>query len=94
MIELCKVSQIINDKYDVVVTNPPYMGNGGMNDELSEMLKLNYPNSKNDMSTVFMEAYLNSIKPEGYLAMINIPVWMFIKSYSNLRRFIWKLYYY
>ena len=88
LIELCKVSQIINDKYDVVVTNPPYMGNGGMNDELSEMLKLNYPNSKNDMSTVFMEAYLNSIKPEGYLAMINIPVWMFIKSYSNLRRFI------
>lgn len=90
LFEFYKVSLLLNRQYNVAVTNPPYMGNGGMNDKLSEMLKMNYPSSKNDMSTVFMESYLHSIKPEGYLAMINIPVWMFIKSYAQLR----KLYYY
>ena len=88
LFEFYKVSLLLNRQYNVAVTNPPYMGNGGMNDKLSEMLKMNYPSSKNDMSTVFMESYLHSIKPEGYLAMINIPVWMFIKSYAQLRKLI------
>lgn len=61
LFEFYKVSLLLNRQYNVAVTNPPYMGNGGMNDKLSEMLKMNYPSSKNDMSTVFMESYLHSI---------------------------------
>ena len=50
LFEFYKVSLLLNRQYNVAVTNPPYMGNGGMNDKLSEMLKMNYPSSKNDMS--------------------------------------------
>lgn len=52
---------------------------------LIEYIKKNYPNSKSDMSTVFMEKTLELCKPHGYMAMINIPVWMFLSSYEKLR---------
>ena len=72
-------------KYHVVVTNPPYMGAGGMNGDLSNYVRIVYPDSKSDMSTVCMEQCLALCVNYGYIAMINIPVWMFISSYEKLR---------
>ena len=72
-------------KYHVVVTNPPYMGASGMGAKLSEYVKAAYPDSKSDMSTVCMERCMTLCSAEGYMAMINIPVWMFLSSYEKLR---------
>lgn len=77
--------RLLAQKYDVVVTNPPYMGAGGMNPKMTEFVKDNYPDSKSDASTAFMEQALNMCSDSGYMAMINIPVWMFIASYEKLR---------
>lgn len=77
---------ILTQKYDVVITNPPYMGGSGMNEKLSAYVKENYPDTKSDMSTVFMETTINMCKNTGYMAMINIPVWMFLSSYEKLRK--------
>jgi len=79
------VAEILAAKYDVVVTNPPYMGGNGMSSLLAEFVKKYYPYSKSDMSTVFMEKTLELCNPHGYMAMINIPVWMFLSSYEKLR---------
>src|SRR5574344_685090 len=46
---------VLSQKYDVVVTNPPYMGSSGMSATLSKYVKANYPDTKSDLSTVFME---------------------------------------
>ncbi len=77
--------RLLAQKYDVVVTNPPYMGSSGMGAKLSEFVKKNYPDSKRDLSTAFMEQTLHLCKPTGFMAMINIPVWMFILNYESLR---------
>ncbi|MEY2304018.1 BREX-1 system adenine-specific DNA-methyltransferase PglX [Bacillus tropicus] len=82
---LIKQSKVMSQKYGAVVTNPPYMGSNGMGKELSIYLKKHFPNSKNDFSTVFMETSMRYCVPNGNFAMINIPVWMFITSYKNLR---------
>jgi len=82
---LVKQARIMSQKYDVVCTNPPYMGARNMNDKLAKFLKETYPDSKSDMSTVFMEKCLKLCKNEGYVAMINIPSWMFLSTYENLR---------
>lgn len=82
---LVRVAQTLAQKYDVVVTNPPYMGSSGMGAKLAEYVKKNYPDTKSDMSTVCMEKALNMCKPCGYMSMINIPVWMFLSSYEKLR---------
>lgn len=81
--KLVRVARNLGQKYEVVVTNPPYMGSSGMNRQLSNYIKDFYAKSKGDLSTVFMEKTLKMSK--GYTAMINIPVWMFITSYEKLR---------
>ena len=86
LLPLVKCVELLAQKYDVVVTNPPYMGASGMNARLAEYVKSNYPNTKSDMSTVFMEKTVKMCKKTGYMSMINIPVWMFLSSYEKLRK--------
>jgi len=83
--KLALQAKILSSKYDVVVTNPPYMGISNANAKLNEFVKASYPISKTDMSTVFMEKCSNLCKRCGYFAMINIPVWMFLVSFEKLR---------
>ena len=82
---LVNQSEIMAGNYHAVVTNPPYMGAGGMSEKLSDFSKKNYPNTKSDMSTICMEKCLKLCSNEGFNAMINIPVWMFLSSYEKLR---------
>jgi len=72
-------------KYHCVVDNPPYMGSGNMNKELSEFVKTNYPDSKADLMACFMEAGLAALYYNGLLGMINQHSWMFLSSYEKLR---------
>ena len=82
---LIKQAIVLTQKYDVVVTNPPYMGGAGMNGKLADFVKENYPDSKSDLSTAFMEQTIALCSEHGYMSMINIPVWMFLSSYEKLR---------
>ncbi|MBE8950074.1 MAG: BREX-1 system adenine-specific DNA-methyltransferase PglX [Quinella sp. 3Q1] len=76
----------LTQKYHVVSTNPPYMGGSGMGSKLAAYVKKNFPDSKSDLSAVFMERCRAFANGGGYYSMINIPVWMFISSYEKLRR--------
>ena len=88
LLPLVKCAEVLAQKYDAVVTNPPYMNWSGMNSTLQGYLKQKYSNSRSDLSTVFMEKCLHICKQFGFMAMINIPVWMFITSYSDLRSYL------
>ncbi|AUB59809.1 restriction endonuclease [Methanobacterium subterraneum] len=90
LLPILKQSEIFANNYDIVITNPPYMGKNGMDKNLIDYLKLNYPKTKSDLSTVFIEKTLNMCKNGGYMSMINIPVWMFLSSYEDLREIIIK----
>ena len=85
VLSLIQVAEVMAQKYDVVVTNPPYMGGGNMDAKLTEFVKEHYPDAKSDMSTVMMECALQICKQNGFMTMINIPVWMFLSSYEKLR---------
>lgn len=77
---------ILARKYDVVVTNPPYMGRKGMNAELSKYVKENYKKSSADLYAVFMEVASHSAKENGFIALINQHSWMFLSSFEKLRK--------
>ena len=76
---------LLSTKYHCIVDNPPYMGSGNMNKILGDYVKLNYPDSKADLMTCFMEAGWNMLLPKGNLGMINLPSWLFISSFEKLR---------
>jgi len=76
---------LLSNKYHCVVDNPPYMGGGKMNKILGDYVKSNYPNSKADLMTCFMESGWNTLHNNGYLGMINLPSWLFLSSFEKLR---------
>ena len=78
-------AESLTNQYMAIVTNPPYMGNGNMNTKLVSYTKKTYPDTKSDLSTVFMEKARYLCRDSGYYSMINIPVWMFLSSYRVLR---------
>ena len=82
---LMELAQVLVQKYDVVVTNPPYMGSSGMGAKLVNFVKKNYPDSKSDLFAVFIEACGKMTRKNGYQAMITQHAWMFLSSFEKLR---------
>jgi hypothetical protein len=76
----------LSKKYHCIVDNPPYMGGGNMNKVLGDFVKKNYPDSKADLMTCFMEAGWNMLVPNGYVGMINFSSWMFLSSFTSFRK--------
>ena len=83
--KLIRVAKNLGQKYDAVVTNPPYMGSSGMGAKLSKYVKDNYPDSKSDLFAVFIEKCGWMTKKNGYQAMITQHAWMFLSSFEKLR---------
>lgn len=82
---LIKVAKNLGQKYDAVVTNPPYMGASGMGAKFSKYVKDNFADSKSDLFAVFIEKCGQMAKKNGYQAMITQHAWMFLSSFEKLR---------
>ena len=82
---LIELARMLVQKYDVVVTNPPYMGSSNMDARLSEFVKKNYPDSKADLFAVFIERCGQMTAENRYQAMITQHAWMFLSSFEKLR---------
>ena len=84
--KLVEQANILSQKYDVVVTNPPYMGSSNMSAGLSKFVKKEYPDSKSDLFACFIERCGNVVKANGYVAMITQHAWMFLSSFEAFRK--------
>lgn len=82
---LLKQAIMLTQKYDVVVTNPPYMPVSNAGTKLNDYVKKNYPDSKTDLFAVFIERCKGMLKVNGYQAMITMHSWLFLSSYEKLR---------
>ncbi|MGN0313197.1 MAG: BREX-1 system adenine-specific DNA-methyltransferase PglX [Fusicatenibacter sp.] len=85
LLPLVQVAEALAQKYDTVVTNPPYMSNKGMSNNLLSYIQKNYPDGKADLFAVFIEKCKSELKPNGLQAMITQHSWMFLSSYEKLR---------
>ena len=86
--DLLNLSIILNKKYDIVCTNPPYMGRKSMNEKLSDFLQKEYPKTKLEMYSAFIERCLDMTCEDGFLAMVTIHTWMFITSFEETRNIL------
>jgi hypothetical protein len=83
--QLIEQAILLSQKYDAVVTNPPYMGSSGMGAPLANFVKKYYPDSKSDLFAVFIEVCSRMVGENCYQAMITQHAWMFLSSYEKLR---------
>lgn len=81
---LLNQARALSEKYDVLITNPPYIGISSMEAPIKDYAAKNYPNSKTDMFAMFMETEF--VRPNGFTAMINMQGWMFLSSFIDLRQ--------
>jgi len=86
--KLVRVAKKLGQKYDAVVTNPPYMGASNMNATLSKFIKDNFADYKSDFFSAFIVKCSALAKKEGYLGFLTPYVWMFIQSYEKLRQYL------
>lgn len=85
---IMKMIEILQQKYDIIVTNPPYMNNSVMPNFLKKYISKYYPSAKGDAFSSFMIRNILFSKENSYLSFMTPYVWMFISSYEDLRKYI------
>ena len=85
LLPLVQTAEALAQKYDVVVTNPPYMAVSNAGAKVNDYVKKNFPDSKADLFAVFIERCGQMAKKNGYQAMITQHAWMFLSSFEKLR---------
>lgn len=84
--QLIQQSKILSRNYDVVCTNPPYLGRRSMNTNLRNYLDKHYNMTKSDLFAAFMERIFNFVKVNGFSSVVTMQSWMFLSSYEKFRR--------
>lgn len=83
--QLIKIGKNLAQKYEVVITNPPYMATSNGGAKLNDFVKKYYPDSKTDLYAVFIERCMSMASKNGYVGMITQHSWMFLSTYEKLR---------
>lgn len=86
VIAVLRMAEALSPNYHVVVANPPYMGVRGMTDGVTAWVRDNYPDSKADLMTCFMERARKLTRTFGSWGMINLPSWMFLSTFEKMRK--------
>ena len=80
--------RLLAQKYDVVVTNPPYMGNGGMSGKMASYVEANYTDGKADLFAAFILRCFEITKQNGMVGLMTSYTWMFLSGYQSIRETI------
>ena len=88
LMHLVDVGECLSKKYDVCVTNPPYLNK--MDSKLKEFARNNYKDYASDLFSIFIYRNFGFCKENGYSGLLTPNVWMFISSYEKLRNHILK----
>lgn len=80
---------MLSQKYDVVITNPPYLGSSRFSAELDKFVKDHYADVKSDLSMIMLKRALSSaIKDNGFVSFVTTSSWMFLSSFEKLRTYM------
>lgn len=83
--QLIKQARIMQQKYECVITNPPYLGSKFFDAKLTEFMTKKYPNSKSDTCVAFIEKALQMTAKNSYCALVVMQSWMFLSSFEKFR---------
>lgn len=80
--------RLLTQKYDVVVTNPPYLNASYMPDELKFFINENYADYKTDLFSAYFQQVKCLCEPNGHIGLLAPYVWMFISSHEKVRSLV------
>ena len=78
-------AKYLSNRYNIVITNPPYLSPSKSDNVLKGFAQNEYPRSKTDTGVMFIERNFEFIPANGYVAMITLQSWMFLTRFENFR---------
>ena len=90
LIYLIKSCEVICKKYDILITNPPYMASKGMSDRLLQYVQTAYPEGKSDLFSCFIDRGFAYVKNNGFNVQVTMQVWMFLTAYEKFRKKVYE----
>lgn len=90
---LLEAARLLNSRYELVITNVPYLGRRDQDDRLKRFCEQYYDDAKHDLANVFLARCLELSKSEGNgVVQIVMPQnWLFLKSYKKQRQALLRL---
>ena len=82
---MVRAAQLLSRRYELVITNVPYLKHGKQDQKLGAFCEQHYPLAKNDLATVFLERCLRLCTKGGAASLVMPQNWLFLKSYRKLR---------
>ncbi len=83
--------QLLTQKYDVAVANPPYTDSADFGPELKIFVEANYKQPykfNTNLYAVFIKRCCEIINENGKVAMVHPPTFMYIKTFEDVRKFM------
>lgn len=80
-----RLIELLGQKYNVIVANPPYLGIGKVRKEVGEHIQSYFQDAKPDLYSVFMLRALQLVKEYGCVAMVTLRGWMFLAQFEDIR---------
>lgn len=88
VLKVLEMAEALTPKYHVVVANPPYMGGKGMNSQLINGLKSDYPDFASDLFSAFVKRCAIIGLTGARIGIMCPNVWMYTSAHQKLRHFI------
>lgn len=82
---MAKALMLMSNKYHLVITNPPYLGERKQSDSLKTYIRKNYSAGKSDLATAFILRGHEFVY-NGHQCLVLPQNWLYQKSYENLRK--------
>ncbi|MDD3874628.1 MAG: BREX-1 system adenine-specific DNA-methyltransferase PglX [Methanosarcina sp.] len=83
--------ELLTQKYDVAVANPPYTDSGDFGPELKKFINANYKKPykfHSNLYATFIKRCYEFVDEKGKIALVHPPTFMYIKSFEDVRKFI------
>lgn len=86
LMPLIKQARLLVQKYDSVVTNPPYLNSSRFSNYLNNYVIKHYKEVKSDLCMVMYKKWLFNLKSNGLMAFLTPTSWMFLSSFEKWRK--------
>lgn len=77
--------RLVQIRYDVVATNPPYIDSRDYNEIHKRYLEQEYPAGKRNLFAAFIQRAVDLTDPTGFCGMITGQSFLFLSSFEDLR---------
>lgn len=79
------ICEKLSHRFTCTVANPPYMGSSSFNPFMSKWVKKNYPDTKSDLCTCFIERIIDFASAKGTVSLVTSDTCMYLSSFERMR---------